>query len=112
MRQESCADRIAQELLATEAAIKAELEAGGENTDFDDYFDTQVTIYGITRREVISLQLSGGGPADFIEITTEEGEIKEIHYLFSDWFDSARVLVSEDSPIYQWAAYQLEAGIV
>lgn len=102
----TCAERIADEFALTEQLIAKELEASAD-PNLDDYFDG-VTIYGVERREVVRLQLSGGGPADFIEITAREGEVIRVEYLFQDWFDSARLEVPESSPVYEWAVHQYE----
>lgn len=105
-KEATCAERIADEFALTEKLIAKELAASAD-PNFDDYFDG-TTIYGIQRLETIRLQLSGGGPADFIEITAREGEVVRVEYLFQDWFDSARLDVPESSPVYEWACQQYE----
>lgn len=102
----TCAERIGEQLEMLEQEIAGALEHA-DDPNVDDYYEG-TTIYGIQRLETIRLQLSGGGPADFVEIIASEGEIQRVEYLFQDWFDSARVVVSEDSPVYEWALHQYE----
>ena len=105
-KQLSCAERIADEFATTEQLIAKELEASAD-PDADEYQEG-VEIYSVKRLETIRLQLSGGGPADFVEIVASDGEIVRVEYLFQDWFDSARLEVREDSPVYEWVCQQYE----
>ena len=105
-KEATCAERIADEFALTEQLIAKELEASAD-PDADEYQES-VEIYGIQRLETIRLQLSGGGPADFVEITAREGEVIRVEYLFQDWYDFARLEVRESSPVYGWACQQYE----
>jgi hypothetical protein len=102
----TCAERIADELASTESYIAAAL-AAASNPDADEYQEG-VEVYSIRRTETIQLQLSGGGPADYVEIIHREGDILSVWYRFSDWFDTATLQVREDSPVYEWALLQFE----
>lgn len=60
--------------------------------------------YGIDTRTISRVIWSGGGPADYLEITRNElGEILLVEYLYQDWYDGAKLTVSEDSPAYRYA---------
>lgn len=104
-KQLSCAERIADEFATTEQLIAQELATDPAS---DEYYENQVEVYSVQRREQIRLQLSGGGPADFIQITHSDGDVISVEYLFQDWYDGASMNVPESSPVYGWAIQQLE----
>jgi hypothetical protein len=106
-KQATCADRIAEELQKLEQQVAAVFAAYEVDVDADDY-QNNIEVYGVRRTETVQLQLSGGGPADYVEIELSSGEVTGVYYRFSDWFDTARVEVSEFSPVYEWAIQQLE----
>lgn len=101
-KQATCEDRIAQQF----ENLESEISTGAES--ITDYEERGPEVYGVSRRETISLQLSGGGPADYVELELRDGEVMGVFYRFSDWFDTARVDVPESSPVYEWALQQLE----
>ena len=101
-KQETCRERIAQEMKEREDQIRALVS----NPDSDWVQDDPAL--SIDRREVFIICLSWGGPADYLEVTTNEGEIEKIIYRFSDWWDTATLEVEEDSPLYEYARFQVE----
>jgi hypothetical protein len=64
--------------------------------------------YGVTRREIVEIIWSGGGPADSLEMTLSDGELMAVNYIYQDWYDGARLAVDEDSPAYRYALEILE----
>lgn len=100
-KQETCAQRIDEMMKSREEDIKALIS----NPDADWSDDPALSI---DRTEVVSICLSWGGPADYIEITLKDKEVQRVDYRFSDWFDTATVQVPEDSPLYQYAMFQLD----
>lgn len=98
----TCAQRIDEQLESREEQIRALLA----NPDSDWIQDDPAL--SIDRREVFTICLSWGGPADYLEVTTDEGEIEKIIYRFSDWFDTATITLDEESPLYEYARYQVE----
>ena len=101
-KQETCRERIAQEMKEREEQIRALVS----NPDSDWLQDDPAL--SIDRREVFTICLSWGGPADYLEVTTNEREIEKIVYRFSDWWDTAKLEVGEDSPLYKYARFQVE----
>lgn len=65
--------------------------------------------YGMTKKVVIKIEFSGGGPADYLKVTMDEdGEVIErVDYFFVDWYDYAERKVDEDSPLYRYAEFKL-----
>ena len=101
-KQATCRERIEQEMRGREEQIRALVS----NPDSDWIHDDPAL--SIDRREVFTICLSWGGPADYLEVTTNDGEIEKIIYRFSDWFDTATLEVEEDSPLYEYARFQVE----
>ena len=60
---------------------------------------------GIESYKVIKITLSGGGPADWIEVKTEDdGYILGMEYHYADWFDHAERKIPENSYLWDFAA--------
>lgn len=48
---------------------------------------TETQILGITRRQVWDIQLSWGGPADWLRVWLDEaGHVHAVEYHYADWF--------------------------
>lgn len=101
-KQKTCAERIKEQMKGREDEIRALVS----NPDSDWIQDDPAL--SIDRREVFTICLSWGGPADYIEVTTNEGEIEKMIYRFSDWFDTATREIDNDSPLWDYARYQVE----
>lgn len=101
-KQETCAQRISEQLKSREEDIRALIS----NPDSDWVQDDPAL--SIDRREVFTICLSWGGPADYIEVTLNDGEIESMLYRFSDWFDTATVTLDDESPLWQYAQFQIE----
>ena len=64
---------------------------------------------GIESYKVIKITLSGGGPADWIEVKTDNtGYILGMEYHYADWFDHAERKISENSYLWDFAAQIVE----
>lgn len=104
----SCEARIHDELVSREEYIESLFNAIGNQEPFDGYDDAIDALYefplGITKYQVVRIDLSTGGPGDWIEakIDDRSGEIDSVTYHFSDWFDHAYRKVNEHSPIWQY----------
>jgi hypothetical protein len=98
----NCAQRIDEQMKEREDEIRALIS----NPDSDWLQDDPAL--SIDRREVFTICLSWGGPSDYIEVTTNEGEIEKMIYRFSDWFDTATMPIDEDSPLWEYARFQVE----
>lgn len=107
----SCADLIAGEFKDREQQLEqlySAIDGNDEMAESDARDELYSMAYGINRYEVLRVVWSGGGPADYLEITHSEGDIIKVEYLFQDWFDGARVEVNESSPAYRYANEILE----
>jgi hypothetical protein len=122
-RQPTCAERLPQHLasrlsdftaLTTLAQvygeeITPELREMAADQDLSDAAESsedlaeaaQERIYeyplGLSTLRVHRVELSTGGPADFLEVfVDEDGDISRIVYHFQDWFDGAERTLSGD----------------
>jgi hypothetical protein len=100
-----CSQRIGDELKSREDSIKELFEA-------DNYEEIGEFALSHETIKLTKVCLSWGGPADYLEIEWEgndfKQEINKVTYRFSDWYDTATVIVEENSPLYQYARYILE----
>jgi diaminopimelate decarboxylase len=59
---------------------------------------------GIESYKVIKITLSGGGPADWIEVKVDQvGYVMGMTYHYADWFDHAARKISENSYLWDFA---------
>ena len=113
IKELKCADKIAKELESREFYLADLYERIDSYDAGDDDHDRareeiQEMAYGIDTRTITRVIWSGGGPADYLEITHKEGEILSMEYLYQDWYDGAKLSVSEDSPAYRYALELME----
>lgn len=113
-RQASCEKRIAQHLASREeslAGLYASLDAeDAQGSDFYDEQREEIDNYalGITMQHSIRVDISTGGPGEWLEIPVERQrsgwEISgAVVFHFVDWFDHAERTVPEDSALYRYA---------
>lgn len=57
----------------------------------------------ISSYKVIKILLSTGGPADWLELKVDNGEVMGLTYHYQDWFDHAETKVPEDSYLWDYA---------
>lgn len=104
----TCANRIDDEMKDREEQIRAMVE----QTEESEYYGDEESIYelalSINTEKVTTVCLSWGGPADYLEITHNEGEIRKMVYRFSDWFDTATREVMEGSQLWNYGVMILE----
>ena len=59
---------------------------------------------GIETFKVMKIILSGGGPADWVEVKIDyDGHVMGMTYHYADWFDHAQRKVSENSYLWDFA---------
>ena len=111
IRDKRCADLIASELSDREQQLK-DLYTLADDGDDDAREQIYQMAYGIDRREILRVIWSGGGPADYLEITHNNGDILRVEYLYQDWYDGARLDVLEGSAAYRYAEEIVELEMV
>jgi len=65
---------------------------------------------GHSKQTVIKIELSTGGPADFIEVyLDEDGFINRAVYHFQDWFDGAQMEIQDNDPMMEFCQMYCES---
>lgn len=63
---------------------------------------------GMSKHTVFKIELSTGGPADFIKAyVDDEGIIDRVTYHYQDWFDGAEMEVDENSSMWEFVEIYL-----
>jgi hypothetical protein len=113
IKANNCAGKIAGELHLREyylsdlyAVIDSDTATDSDQDQARE--DIYEMAYGIDTRTISRVIWSGGGPADYLEITHKDGEVLSVDYLYQEWFDGAKLSVSEDSPAYRYALELIE----
>ena len=114
-RKLTCAQRIRSELADREATYAGLWQRLYDPDAADDDTDTvyeELEPLGLEVRPVVSVQLSWGGPADWLEIELENDnghDIRRVTYHFADWFDHAERDVTERDAPALWRAAEYYA---
>ena len=114
-REKRCADLIAGALADREQQLEdlyLKIDGNDEMQESDARDELYSMAYGIDLREILRVVWSGGGPADYLEITHSGGDSLRVEYLYQDWYDGARLDVEEGSAAYRYAEEILELEMV
>ncbi len=104
-REKTCAERIGDQLtsrLEWFTELSDAVTQASESDDSDAIDDAYQTIYesplAISTRKVIRVELSTGGPGDWLEyqVDPEDNACERITYHFQDWFDHAERTLDGD----------------
>lgn len=107
----TCAEKIGSELAdREERLVELFAKVDDDDSEMSDEAREEVSemAYGIDVYSVAKVTWSGGGPADWIEITYNKHDLIKVEYVYQDWFDGARLTVDEDSAVYRYAEEMLE----
>jgi hypothetical protein len=110
-QRKTCADLIASELADREqylANLYEEMNSDEQETSDRASEEVQEMAYGIQVYSVAKVIWSGGGPADWIEITFNKYDLIKVEYIYQDWYDGAKVNVGEGSAVWRYAEEMLE----
>ena len=111
----TCARRIRQELAAREVLYTGIWRAFNNPHAANDDLDAahaELIPLAIEVRPVVSVQLSWGGPSDWLEIELENDsghDVRRVTYHFADWFDHAECELSEREAPALWRAAEYYA---
>lgn len=116
IRDNSCELRIDSHLQSRNDYMLEMLAAIDDGIPFDGYEDAYDAFHeyplDINTRKVITVQISTGGPGDWLEIHLYDDEnspeIYRVEYHFNDWFDHASRVLDEKSPMYEYAERVVE----
>jgi hypothetical protein len=105
-KQATCADRIADQLASEERNLGDIYRTIDDPTQELDqaYDDLYNYALGMNSIKETTITLSWGGPASYLEILHDGAEITRLTYRFSDWFDTAtEIITDEESNLYRYA---------
>lgn len=88
-RQPTAAERLPDALTGRLADIRAMLDREDPYEGDDDLPGLNEYGLGSTVRYSIKVELSTGGPADYVTADVEAGEVVTATYHFADWWDHA-----------------------
>jgi len=79
-----------------------------ENASDNEYNEDSLVEFplGFVITKVIKIELSTGGPADYLEVFIDPEyteTIVRVVYHFADWFDHAQMEVNENDPLWEFA---------
>lgn len=125
-RDKTCEERIDEALFDREEYLEMAFKViDGDYLDDEDENDKEILEYieqndlnedsinelplGVEKNTIIKIELSTGGPADYIEAFVDnDGSVYKVMYHYQDWFDGAEKRVSQDSPMFRFAEYFAE----
>ena len=104
--QLNCAERIWAEVKDRAEYIKGLMD----RQDDEAYQELAELPLGIDTKQVTTITLSYGGPADYLHITHDKGEVLRVVYRFSDWFDTATIELDESNELWDYAEFMIGHG--
>ena len=123
-KDRTCADRIAEQqrdredtLAALYAVTDGQVETDddgmadvdGELLSADDAVERLDEIpLAVSAFTTLRIDISTGGPADYLTAKLDGREVQSVQYHFADWFDHAEQNVPESSPLWRLAEYYAE----
>jgi len=125
-KQLSCKERIEEEYRRADDYIELMFKVlDNDRLDEDDEDDKKLldlieedgidegTIHeyaaGSTMKRLLTIELSGGGPASYIEaVIDEDGVVEKATYHFTDWWDCAERKIHDDSAMFRYVQWEAE----
>ena len=106
-RQPTCAERLPNELAGRIHDLDAMLSRDDPDEGDDELPPINEYGLGSEVRYSIRVELSTGGPADYVTAIVAGGEVIDATYHFADWFDHAeKRLDGEDLAVVErWLGY-------
>jgi hypothetical protein len=116
-KEQTCEERINGYLANLEESVTdilkgyyGETEGEGEDQDNAKGFEEWNNFpLAVTTRQETTIELSWGGPSDFLTVSHDGAEVIAVTYHFQDWFDGATREVSEGSKVWEYARTVIEA---
>lgn len=93
----------------TEEEIEQFRQKCYEDSEYNEYSLMDFPL-GMSKYTVIKIELSWGGPADFIEaFVDEDGSVFKAIYHYQDWFDGAQTNISKTDPMWEMVEVFVQA---
>lgn len=94
--QATCAERLPAHLAGRMADIRAMLARDDPDEGDDELPGLGEYPLGASVALAVRIELSTGGPADYITATVDHGEVTRAEYHYADWFDHAQETLDRD----------------
>lgn len=113
LSEQTCSQRINNHLAGREEFLDSLYDAIDNDIEHDeisdpvDFLNCEFAL-DLEKMTVAKILLSTGGPGDWIEAFYDEECVYRVEYHFNDWFDHAKVTVSEDSSLWRYAEEMVE----
>jgi hypothetical protein len=108
-------DKFVEEFTKTEGRepTEEEVDKFRESAADTEYNEESLMEFplGFSVMKVIKIELSTGGPADYLEVFIDPqytDTIVRVVYHFADWFDHAQMDVNDNDPLWEFAQYYCE----
>jgi len=105
-KEATCEERIDEKLQALEEDVEQPLQHyydGDHEGEWNNY------PLAVSTRQETKIELSWGGPSDFLSVIHEGAEVISVTYHFQDWFDGAVRSVDEGSKVWEYVRTVIEA---
>ena len=106
VRELTCEERIDSQLANLEESCADIVKIYYEGDDEGEWNNYPLAV---TTRQETKIELSWGGPSDFLSVIHEGAEIYAVTYHFQDWFDGAVREVQEGSKVWEYVQTVIEA---
>ena len=107
-KQATCEERIDAHLNALEEDIASVIQGyyDGEEDGFEGWNNYPLAV---STRQETKIELSWGGPSDFLSVIHEGANVISVTYHFQDWFDGAVRPVEQGSKVWEYVRTVIEA---
>ena len=107
-KEATCEERIEAHLATLEEDIAGVIQGyyDGEEDGFEAWNNYPLAV---TTHQETKIELSWGGPSDFLSVIHEGEKVISVTYHFQDWFDGAKRDVKEGSKVWEYARTVIEA---
>lgn len=108
-KKKKCADLVVDKMVERSSQLKkidttiSDVDSTDEQIE-EAFEELNNFALGISTYRVIKIELSTGGPADWLELEVDDdGSARRLTYHYADWFDHAEFKVPENSYLWDYA---------
>jgi hypothetical protein len=86
----------------------AKFRENASSSEYDEYSLMEFPLAFKTTK-CVKIELSWGGPSDYIEAFVDDGSVTKAIYHFADWFDHAQMVIHQKDPMFEFVELFIEA---
>ena len=108
-KEKTCAQLVYSKREGRNEQIEKIMDILGDSESDREQIDEALAELGniathISSYKVIKIEMSGGGPADWIEVEVDnEGYVMRMSYHYADWNDHADIKIDSNSYLWDYA---------